>query len=290
MIPLKQSIIADDGTPLHLRTWNSPERPARALFCIHHGLGEHGGRYQPLAEFLTSQGCDVVAADARGHGRSGGPRCFAASYERLFEDWRRVLQLSLRTRDSAPRPLIVIGHSWGGALVTSWLLREPSLRPAAAVVTGPLFRPANPPPQWKVALGKVMSRFAPRTLLKTEVQPELLSRDPAVGEAFLADELCQAVVSARLGDLMLAEGEWLMKQAAAKTPLHTPLLVMHGTDDAITSCSASQQFVEQLGPPAELITWPGARHELFLETNREEIWNAMFPWVLSQMTPTAHGV
>lgn len=42
----------------------------KGIVQIHHGLGEHAGRYEHFASFLASQGFVVVVSDFAGHGRS----------------------------------------------------------------------------------------------------------------------------------------------------------------------------------------------------------------------------
>ena len=56
-------------------------RPAavRASAVIVHGMGEHGGRYHELAEFLSGLGLEVWVPDLRGFGKSGGPRVTAVA-------------------------------------------------------------------------------------------------------------------------------------------------------------------------------------------------------------------
>ena len=59
------------GLRLHYRTWE-PAGP-RAAALVVHDLGEHGGRYAPLAERLAGHGFVTVAPDLRGAGDSPGP-------------------------------------------------------------------------------------------------------------------------------------------------------------------------------------------------------------------------
>lgn len=42
----------------------------KGIVQIHHGLGEHAGRYEHFASFLASHGYVVVVSDFAGHGRS----------------------------------------------------------------------------------------------------------------------------------------------------------------------------------------------------------------------------
>jgi alpha-beta hydrolase superfamily lysophospholipase len=59
-----------------------------------------------------------------------------------------------------------------------------------------------------------------------------------------------------------------------------PLLVLHGTDDTFTSPAASRLFCERAGSADKTFkTYDGAYHNLFVETNREEIYNDIAAWI-----------
>lgn len=252
----------------------------RAVCCIHHGLCEHSGRYNLVASELAAAGWDVVAFDARGHGKSEGPRFDAPGYELLREDLRIALRETAKLRDEK-LPLHLLGHSWGGNVTLSWLLREPNTQQQIASVTAiaPLLRPGRKPPRWKVAVARVLARLSPRTLLPTQIDSATLSRDQRVGEVFRADPLCGRGVSARLGTMMLDEGEALLQLAADGVQIGVPSLIMHGTADVITDPAASAELARSLGDSCRHVPWPGAFHELLQETNRDQIVARLIEWL-----------
>src|ERR1700761_425103 len=61
-----------DGQALFLRDWPNPS--AREAVLIVHGLGEHSGRYEQLAQWFLARGYAVRSYDQRGHGHTPGPR------------------------------------------------------------------------------------------------------------------------------------------------------------------------------------------------------------------------
>ena len=73
------TLTASDGLQLYCQGWEPPESQARAAICLVHGLGEHSGRYAHVADFFTQAGYAVIAADLRGHGKSGGQRGHATA-------------------------------------------------------------------------------------------------------------------------------------------------------------------------------------------------------------------
>ena len=65
-----------DGLRLYAQCWKSDAAPT-AVVCLVHGLGEHGGRYAHMADFLVGHGYALFSFDLRGHGKSEGARAFS---------------------------------------------------------------------------------------------------------------------------------------------------------------------------------------------------------------------
>ena len=114
-----------DGLNVALYDWPLPmrQRP-RAVVLIVHGLGEHAWRYDPLAERLNQWGFAVRGYDQRGHGDSGGARGVLPRDDALMEDLHEVLE-DTRRHIAQPWacPLILLGHSMGGLLAATWVMR-----------------------------------------------------------------------------------------------------------------------------------------------------------------------
>lgn len=95
----------------------SPERPQRTIVFIH-GFGGKAEQWQyQMQKFAMDN--RVIALDLRGHGLSDKP---AAGYQmpRLQLDLETVLtQLKVST------PFVLIGHSFGGAIVTDYAINHP---------------------------------------------------------------------------------------------------------------------------------------------------------------------
>ena len=64
---------AHDGHNLAMLDWALPQSvQTRVFFIIVHGLGEHAGRYNHVAERLNQWGFAVRSYDQHGHGESSG--------------------------------------------------------------------------------------------------------------------------------------------------------------------------------------------------------------------------
>jgi alpha-beta hydrolase superfamily lysophospholipase len=100
-----------DGLQINVREW--PCEDARGTVIIVHGLGEHIGRYEHVAQQLLQTGRNVVGYDHRGHGASAGRRGAMPRNDSMLRDLAVVID-AVRTRQ--PGPLVLLGHSMGGLI------------------------------------------------------------------------------------------------------------------------------------------------------------------------------
>lgn len=252
-----------------------PEEETRAIVCLVHGLGEHSGRYAQVAAALTGAGYTLLAFDLRGHGRSEGRRGHAAGWDALLSD---VDCLLAQAEARYPhRARFLYGHSLGGCLVLSYVLRRrPDL--SGAIATSPALRPAFEPARWRVALGKALCRVRPGLLMSNGLDRNGLSHDPAVARAYACDPLVHDRLSARLGVDLLAYGKEALANAA-QLPL--PLLLMHGNTDPICSFAASREFADKASSTGRCTfkEWDGLYHELHNELQQGEVMGTMIGWL-----------
>jgi alpha-beta hydrolase superfamily lysophospholipase len=257
---------------LYWRSW-TPESPKAVLLLVH-GLAEHSGRYAHVAAWFAARGYASVAIDYRGHGRSPGPRVHVDSFDAWCDDV--AAGLALARREHPGLPLFVVSHSQGGLIVLLQALRRPDDR-AGTVVSSPLLgvAPASRPGAILKLATKVLMRVAPRLRVANNVNPDWLSRDPAVGRAYLADPLVSRKVSAG----------WFRALQAALRETHeragewrSPLLMVASDGDRIVDANATRAWAERATVGSVRI-WKDLRHELFNETNQEEVFAAVVAWL-----------
>ena len=271
-----------DELTLRGRGW-APGAEAKAVVCLVHGLGEHCGRYAHVAEAFNRAGYALMTCDLRGHGKSEGKRGHAANYTALMDD---IFQLLETAKEQYPDlPVFLYGHSLGGNLAIHYALRRlPKL--AGIVATAPLFRPAAKPPAWKMALLRAMVGVWPSLSISSALEMAALSRDSKVVQAYRNDPLTHDWISARLAVDMLRYGKWNMMHAA---DLPSPLLLMHGTADRITSPTASREFALRADAACTLKMWDGLYHELHNEPEQNQVLDYMLEWVETHATKTPHS-
>jgi alpha-beta hydrolase superfamily lysophospholipase len=262
-----------DGLDLFARRWQARDVPHRWTFVIVHGLGEHGGRYQHLAEWFAPRGATVYAMDHRGHGRSGGQRGHAPSLDVLLDDVELVVR---RAADDAGGPLVLVGHSFGGLLAIAYALGRPT-RLDRAIFSAPALVPKVKVPAWKQALAGVLPKIAPRASFANEIDPNVLSRDPAVGRIYVSDPLVHKQITAGLYAGTIARGESFIARAPE---LRVPFLLLHGRDDQIVDPSGSERFFAGATAPGRAFRlYPGLYHEIFNEVEKEKVFQDIDSWL-----------
>src|SRR4051812_991617 len=165
-----------DGTTLRTLHWESAAEPW-ALAEIVHGLGEHGGRYETVAEALTGAGIDTWAYDHRGNGGSGGRRGHIDRWTLLHDDLQARIEAVRATRPGLP--LVLYGHSMGGLVACGYVLSGVDRPlPDVLVLSSPAIDDTLSP--WKKALAPALNRVVPRLAIANGLPKGGLSRDPEV--------------------------------------------------------------------------------------------------------------
>ena len=239
---------------LHARRWSPGSDPSYvALLC--HGYGEHIGRYEHVAARLTADGAAVYGQDHLGHGRSQGERVLITDFEKVVDDFRLLHEHALDEHTGLP--VVLIGHSMGGMIAARYAQRYDDL--ACVVLSGPVLG------QW-AALDALLPL---EEMPDAPIDPATLSRDPAVGEAYVADPLVWHGPFKKPTVQALAD---CLATISAGGQIDTPLLWLHGEEDQLVPYAGTESGWPAIaGDRAEHKSYPGARHEIFNETNQDEV-------------------
>lgn len=254
------------GGRLFVRRWAIPS-PVRVV-VIAHGIAEHSGRYEHVAQRFADDGATIYAPDHAGHGRSGGEFGHIESIEDLADDLGLVIGLA--RGENPGLPLVLVGHSLGGLITTRYLQRNGTDGLAALVLSGPFY--GNP--GYEALLGM-------DPLPKVEIDTAVLSRDPAVGEAYTADELVYHGPGDR--ETLTAIFDAVAAVKSGPELADVPICWVQGELDALAPLDVTQAEVERLrGPDFEPHVYPGAMHEVFNETNKDEVLDDVSAFVLAK--------
>jgi alpha-beta hydrolase superfamily lysophospholipase len=282
--PTRFTYPAKDGAEIVGYRWDPADRP-RGAVQLTHGMGEHVQRYDALARVLTGRGLVVYGQDHRGHGATAR---HADELGQLGPDgWSQLVGdidlLVSRIRDEQPGlPLVLLAHSMGSFAVQQYLL-DHSDRVDAVVLTGTTALDQLEPAldlDKPIDLAVFNAAFAPA---RTEF--DWLSRDEAIVDAYIADPRCGFGIDTDAAKGMFAGARRMAdpRQVAAVRP-DLPLYIAAGESDPVNANLALLNVLIDRYRAAGLTdvtvrTYPGARHEILNETNRDEVVASIIDWI-----------
>jgi alpha-beta hydrolase superfamily lysophospholipase len=278
--PVRGEIHTDDGITLATASW-VPDQP-KAVALLVHGHAEHLGRYGKVIDTLTARGYAVYGQDHRGHGRSSGERALVMRFDDYRDDFRR---LALVARSAHPDlPVVLIGHSMGGLIAARYALAF-GADLTALVTSGAAFIIDEGVSTPTKLVARLISRILPKAPVPRS-GGDVLSYDPAVGEAFGNDPLnYHGKTRMRTAVEMSRAGADALERASA---LRVPYLAMHGADDTLTSPRGTERFLEGASSVDKTLRlWPHMKHEIFNEADGQTVIDMMVDWLDERVSPAA---
>lgn len=295
-----------DGFGVFVYKW-APEGPARAVLQIAHGAVEHALRYRRIAEYLNGHGYAVYANDHRAHGKTAGT--MEAAGKAGEDGWNGIVrgfaQLTGIIKDEHPGvPVFVLGHSLGsmvaqqyieqygdgiaGVILSgSWGTLGDTTELVAAVDHAIASQGADAPSEvLAMMFGSFNERFDGDTGF------EWLSRDQAEVQKYVDDPWCGSFAFSNgfVRDFFAGMEETWKPENEAKIPKDLPVLVISGDQDPAGGYSVTTQVLvdryRALGL-SDLTAkfYPGARHEILNETNRDEVHADILEWLDARSAP-----
>ncbi|MBB3998108.1 alpha/beta fold hydrolase [Aureimonas pseudogalii] len=252
----ERSFLIDSPTGAALQTYRTePERPARAVLLVLHGLAEHAGRHRSLALELARGGLAVYVHDHRGHGSTtaidaplrrfagkGGPA-------KLTRDVHAVRQRAEAEHPGCP--VFVLGHSMGAHLALNYA------QTYGEGLAGLLLWNASFERGWQMRLGRAALK-AEKALKGSDVASAVfaratfeiwsksmttrrtafdwLSHDEQVVDRYIADPLCGWTPTiSMVEDLFALIDDAMLPGRLAKISRRLPIHCLGGSDDPATA-------------------------------------------------------
>lgn len=298
----------DGEHQIFTRLWLPEDDQPKGVVQIVHGISEYIDRYAPVARFLSSHGFVVVGNDHLGHGRTAlssdeyGFFAETNGWHTVSADVRRLR--TLMEQRFPELPYFILGHSMGSFLARTYLIDWPGTltgcilsgtgqEPSAVVAAGRLLangvcKTSGPRTHSKLieqlAFGAYNKQFTP-----ARTRADWISRDEKVVDTYVADPLCSFMPTAGMFRDMM-EG---LQYIANKTNLNqmdpaTPIYFFSGDCDPVgqngKTVRAVVGFFEQAGcTDVTLRLYPGGRHEMMNELNREEVFADLLSWLESKL-------
>ena len=293
---------SDGKTTIHAEIYAPKDKEIKAVVQISHGMIDYVGRYALLADAFAKAGIVLAGNDHIGH---GGSVCsdddygFFASengYSYVIEDLKAMNQI---LRSEFPSvPLVLLGHSMGSFLARLYAAKYPETIDAVIIhgTSGP-----NPALPFGRAVIKIMKLFRNertrskfiRSLAeggynnafdKSEGDGAWLTRDGAMVADRPNDKRTSFIFTiSGYGDLFAMLTACNEKSWYENFPKNLPALVISGDTDPVGDFGKGVRYVydnmKKHGASVDLKLYEGARHELFNETNREEVFADLIAWV-----------
>lgn len=262
-----------------------PEGAPRAIAQLVHGVGEYALRYSPLADALVHAGYVVYAHDHRGHGNT------AVDADHLGElgdgRWAELVadigRMGERAKADFPGlPLGLIAHSLGSFAAQQYLL-DHSASVSAVVLSGTAVIDLLEPMMDLDSPMDLSGFNAPFQPPRTDF--DWLSRDDAQVDAYIADPQCGfGLDTAGSKEMFVAARQLADGSRVAHMRSDLPVYVVVGEQDPVNGGMALVTELVRRYQAAglsdvTLVSYPGARHEVFNEINREEVVRGVIAWL-----------
>ena len=266
-----------------------PKGEVKSVLQVVHGMTEHFGRYEKLANYLTQEGIAVAGFDLRGHGMNGEGMVCASFGE---DGWNATLEdihqlhCSLKEKYAYAKHYL-LGFSLGSFLVREYfsiyenhdfagtIIMGTGQQPALilsgimAIVKGEIKKAGHDHTTDLVrnlSFGTYNKKFRPN-----RTKADWLCSDEAELDKYIADSLCKEDISAGLFWQLLDS----MKRTADKNTYkkwnkNMPVLLISGEDDPVGDAGKDVRQVEKsmknVGfTNVTMKLYSGARHDVLHE-------------------------
>ena len=288
---------------IHAMEWREEDAAPRAVLQLVHGVSEYVGRYDHFARFLAEHGFVVCGEDHLGHGLTVDDGKYGYFGEK--DGWKHVITDVHRMREIAGErwpglPYFIMGHSMGSFLTRMYLLRWPGTV-TGAILSGTgqesrlnvalgrrialherkkLGAEGHSDTVQKVSLGAYNKKFAPN-----RTTADWISRDERVVDAYLADPLCQFTPSVSMFADMMEGLKFIGDQEnLSALDRNTPIYLFSGDQDPVGGMGKGVRKVHRMYEKAgvrdlTLKLYPGGRHEMLNELNRDEVYRDTLAWL-----------
>lgn len=294
---------------IHAIRWiPEKERPVCILQIIH-GMSEYIDRYDEFAHFMAERGILVVGDDHLGHGKSVNPGepygyfCKEDAATVLVRDEHRLKKMIQEQYQGVP--YIILGHSMGSFIARNYLIRYGS------GIDGAVIMGTGMQPKLEIAVVRVLAGiqtllFGPKHVSRLidrlafgnfnkrikspRTSSDWLCANAESVERYIADPLCGFVFTAN-GFQTLMKLIWNLHdtEKLRQMPGQLPVFFVAGEDDPVGDYGqAVKEVCDSFGKlgmeHVQMKLYPGDRHEILNETDRENVYGDIYRWILQRVT------
>jgi len=294
----KRNFLNKEGKTVFYLHW--PVRNAVAAVVIAHGMVEHPARYDALATFLADGGIAVYGIYHIGHGPDAEilNHMGEGDFDRCVENLHALVQLAAGETNA---PVILLGHSMGSFLSQLYVTRYDDLKGlilSGSTKAAPIAKMGAVIATVLTALSRDKTRLSPflnamafgaynKAFPDARTDFDWLSRDPEQVDKYIADPLCGGVCSISFyKNLTCGMARMGKADAVRNVPKDLPVYIQGGSMDPVSDMGKGllqlRDQYKALGlSRVELDVYDGARHEIFNETNRMEVYRNTLAFIRS---------
>ena len=281
-----------------------PDSKPRAVVQIAHGIAEHIDRYRPFMEFLADNGFVVAGNDHLGHGKSIRVPDEQGFFAEKDGWWRVVDDMDklhdIMSNEYPELPYMLFGHSMGSFLTRTYLIKHPDKydgvilsgtghQSPALVLGGNAAASVMAKLNGAMGDGAKLDSLAFGTYLNKIENPrtkfDWLSRDTEQVDKYIADPLCGFVGKIGLYRDMMQGIKFITdKKNIAQMNKEKPVYFMSGDGDPVGDYGkgverAYKAFCDAGLHDVFMRLYPGGRHEMLNETNKEQVYQDILSWL-----------
>ena len=293
---------SDGKNTIHAELFVPSDNNIKGVVQIAHGMMDYIGRYKGMADALCKAGYALAGNDHLGHGDSvATPEDYGffasrGGYNYVIDDVKKMNDL---IRKEIPGvPVVLLGHSMGSFISRLYAVKYSDSIDGLIIhgTAGP-----NPATGAGLLLVKLLraikgERYRSKFVCSLADGGYNKGFDPAEGSgAWLTRDPSQ--VADRVGnpkndfiftlagyeDLFNFLGDCNSSGWFRRFPKNLPTLVISGAEDPVGGFGKGVRHVyenlNKQGANVELKLFEGARHELFNETNREDVFTYLIAWL-----------
>jgi alpha-beta hydrolase superfamily lysophospholipase len=295
-----------NGQDIFTRYWNAPQNP-QGILQIYHGMAEHAERYADFACHMNSIGFSVYACDLRGHGKTGELNHNSCDIDKdgfngIVQD-QHVLSKLIGIRNPGV-PLFVLGHSFGAFIAQEYIKHYGSeiagvILSGSCMLEGPAIKLGGCLAAISMPLGKsrrnaLLDKLSFGSYNKVISNPvskfAWISRDDEQVKKYDADSFCGNIMSTNFYYYFF-KGLNRLNRNIGSIPKNLPVYLMSGDNDPVgqygKGTTKLYEMYRSVGiADLQLKLYPGGRHEMLNETNRQEVYQDIAAWLQKHLCHT----
>jgi alpha-beta hydrolase superfamily lysophospholipase len=284
--------------------WQDDKLTPIGIVQLAHGMAEHIERYDDFARFLAANSFIVCGNDHLGHGKSVNDKSELGFFAEKNGNIRLVDDMHILTKIMKKKypgmPYFLFGHSMGslcarvyashfGDELNGVIFCGTAEIPAAASALKPiidsLIERFGPRTVYE-KLGEIFNNFSNISIPEKTSNIDWLSRNVENREKYAADELCGFTFTiSGYRDVFALASECSGKDWASVVPLNLPIMMISGALDPVgmngKGVIAASDNLMLAGKNPTVILYPGDRHEILNEDDKERVYNDVLSWINS---------